>query len=119
MPCWILIVILVLVAAALWAYLVWPSSVRSRADKWRGTSFAHRGLHADGIPENTLSAFGKAVEGGYGMELDVRYTKDKKIVVCHDDDLKRVMGIEKKISELTLAQLREYRFPGTDETDNV
>ncbi len=34
------------------------------------THYAHRGLHGDGVPENSLEAFGRAVDAGYGIELD-------------------------------------------------
>ena len=50
---------------------------------------AHRGLSAR-YPENTLLAFAKALEAGAEMmELDVRLTADKEIVVAHDLDLSR------------------------------
>ncbi len=49
---------------------------------------AHRGLH-DGksIPENSILAFEKAVEKGYGIELDITISKDNQIVVFHDETL--------------------------------
>lgn len=48
--------------------------------------FAHRGLHdnAGEAPENSMAAFCKAVEAGYGMELDVHVTKDGIPVIFHD-----------------------------------
>lgn len=54
--------------------------------------YAHRGLHdnATDAPENSLAAFRKAVEAGYGIELDVQITADKKLVVFHDDTLARM-----------------------------
>ena len=67
------------------------------------TMIAHRGLfdnHSE-APENSLAAFRKAVDQGFGIELDVQLTKDGKLVVFHDFDLKRMCGIHKKLTELT------------------
>lgn len=46
-----------------------------------GKYIAHRGLHCDLVPENSLPAFRFAVEKGLSIELDVRLTKDCRIVV--------------------------------------
>ncbi len=60
---------------------------------------AHRGASAY-APENTISAFKKAIElKADWFELDVHLTADNKLVVIHDDDLKRVTGIEGKVTE--------------------
>jgi glycerophosphoryl diester phosphodiesterase len=80
------------------------------------TSFAiaHRGLH-EKFPENSLSAFRAAIEGGYAIETDVRLTKDEKLVLMHDDNLKRMCGIDKPVAECTLKQLSTLRLSGSDE----
>lgn len=74
-----------------------------------GTVFlkvGHRGARAYEI-ENTIDSFRKAIElGANAIELDVRLTKDKRLVLCHDDNLKRVFGIDAKISEATLKELK-------------
>ncbi len=51
---------------------------------------AHRGLHNNSVPENSLSAFSKAIESGYPIELDVQIIADGTIVVFHDDSLSRL-----------------------------
>ena len=68
----------------------------------------HRG--AKGIaPENSLSGFKKAVELGIdGVELDVHLTKDGKLVVVHDMDLKRLTGLRISIEQLTFKELKKY-----------
>jgi len=68
----------------------------------------HRG--AKGIaPENSLSAFEKALDLGIdGIELDVHLTKDGKLVVIHDMDLKRLTGVGNSIKQLTFKELKEY-----------
>lgn len=63
------------------------------------TPIAHRGLHKGfKIPENSYTAFEKAISKNYAIELDVRITKDKKVVVFHDKNLIRVCGVKKKIA---------------------
>ncbi len=54
--------------------------------------YAHRGLHDNSTdaPENSMAAFKKAVDAGYGIELDVQLTKDGVPVVFHDFTLARV-----------------------------
>lgn len=74
---------------------------------------AHRGVHNDRIPENSLEAFELAVCKHYAIELDVQMTKDKHIVVFHDYDTKRMLGRERKISESTLSELRACHLPGS------
>lgn len=67
------------------------------------------------IPENSMQAFKRAVESGYGIELDVQLTKDHKLVVFHDKTLKRMCGINKKISACTFEELQAYGLAGTEE----
>lgn len=68
---------------------------------------AHRGASLK-YPENTMSAFKGAYElGADWIELDVQQTKDRKIVVSHDTNLKRVTGINKNIVEMTYDEIKE------------
>ena len=80
-------------------------------------NFAHRGLYDNekGVPENSLAAFRAAMENGYGCELDVQFTKDKQLIVFHDNDYKRACGVDKPVWELTLEEAKELRLFGTDE----
>ena len=68
---------------------------------------AHKG--ASGIaPENTLTAFQKALDLGVDMiELDVRHTKDEEIVVFHDSTLERTTDGRGLVEDITLAEIRE------------
>jgi len=90
---------------------------KKRKQPFLGRNFAHRGLHSPDktIPENSLAAFRLAAEAGYGMELDVQLSKDGYVVVFHDDDLKRVCGIDHRVDELTLSELKELSLCGTQE----
>lgn len=85
---------------------------------FRPYRYAHRGLHdaAAGIPENTLPAFRRAVEAGFGAELDVHLTKDGKLVVFHDDGMQRLCGVDRAISDLRSDELALYPILGTQET---
>lgn len=68
---------------------------------------AHRGASSD-FPENTLAAFGKAIEiGADGLEFDVRITKNGVPIVFHDPTLKRIAGKNVRIVETNVEDLRE------------
>lgn len=77
--------------------------------------FAHRGYfnNEKGIPENSIPSFKKAIRYGYSIELDVHLTKDEKIVVFHDFNLKRMCGINKKIEDITYSELLKYNLLNT------
>ena len=117
-----MILLILLVSAAVLAVLyllaVMPR-MTNRADirPFLGRLYAHRGLHdnASDAPENSLAAFRKAAEKGFGIELDVQLTKDLVPVVFHDFTLKRVCGVDKKVRELTFDQLQELRLCGSDQ----
>ncbi|MDX9730282.1 MAG: glycerophosphodiester phosphodiesterase [Bdellovibrionales bacterium] len=68
---------------------------------------AHRGAwRVRGCAENTFSAFDRAREAGcWGIEFDVRLTKDGVPVVHHDETLLRTFGRPLAISDLTLSTL--------------
>lgn len=79
--------------------------------------YAHRGLHdnASDAPENSMKAFQKAAEAGYGIEMDIQLSKDNIPVVFHDFTLKRVCGAEGKISDYTYEELQQFHLCGTEE----
>lgn len=72
---------------------------------------AHRGLTNDNIKENTLESFKNAIDNGYdGIELDVRLTKDKKIVVLHDKLINRTSDGIGNINKLMYKDVLKYNF---------
>ncbi len=87
-------------------------------DRFQNVRYAHRGLHNvdEGRPENSLSAFRAAVDGGFGAELDVHLMRDGSLAVVHDSDLTRVTGIGAKIEDLTAEDLPAYPLKGSGET---
>ena len=108
---WILIVLAAVAALYLW--LIAPSKKHPDSGALAGWLYAHRGLH-DGnhkVPENSLEAFRRAVDAGYGMELDVQHTRDDRLVVFHDANLKRVCGVDKNVRDLTYGELKRYPLP--------
>lgn len=78
--------------------------------------YAHRGLYDNktDAPENSMKAFKKAVDAGFGIELDVQLTKDERVVVFHDFSLKRMCNVDKKVNELTYAELSKLTLLDTD-----
>lgn len=72
---------------------------------------AHRGLTSKDIKENTLEAFRNAINNGYeGIELDIRKTKDNKIVVIHDKYINRTSNGSGNINKLLYKELLKYNF---------
>ncbi len=103
----------------LYLFLISPGSWPYHSDPmlWE-ISYAHRGLHQKDrtVPENSLMAFGKAIEAGYGIELDINLTADGEVVVFHDDSLLRVCGVDKLISQCLATELADFRLEKTDQT---
>lgn len=81
----------------------------------KGWNYAHRGLHDASVPENSMGAFRAALEAGCGIELDIHLMKDGNLAVIHDASLQRTVGVDRKIEELTAAELENYRLAGTEE----
>ena len=79
--------------------------------------FAHRGLHdkEGAVPENSMAAFRRAVEAGYGMELDVHVTKDGIPVIFHDFKLERMCGADGEIEDYTYEELRQFTLGKSEE----
>lgn len=76
----------------------------------------HRGLHSEGIPENSMSAFKASVEKGYPIELDVQLTRDEKLVVFHDKKLKRIFEQDIWLKDITYQDLSKFYFSNSKET---
>lgn len=76
---------------------------------------AHRGLHSDSVPENSISAFAKAIESGYPIELDVQIIADGTIVVFHDDSLSRLTDNDGYLKFLNKEDLKYLSLKGSNE----
>lgn len=78
--------------------------------------FAHRGLFNKEFPENSMEAFDNAIKYGYGIELDVQFSKDEKLVVFHDDNLKRVTGDNRNVCDVEYSELKTLKLSNTEKT---
>ena len=75
--------------------------------------FVHRGFHFN-APENTMAAFGPVL-GKFGIEMDIRYLKKDKNIVCfHDRYTSRLLGVPGKISNFSYDELSKYRYVDTN-----
>lgn len=108
--------IIILVLTAAYFFAIHGRSGHKGLKDIRGWSYAHRGLHREGVPENSMAAFRAALENGYGIELDVHLLSDGNLAVMHDSDLLRTTGNAGKIEDLTTTDLKKYRLEGTDQT---
>lgn len=110
-----IVIILLLIAA--YVFLIAPKACPKDAMRdFANRNYAHRGLYSQNqsVPENSLAAFRAAADKGYGVELDVQFTLDKRLVVFHDDDLKRACGVDKRVDQLTFDQLQQLSLFGTE-----
>jgi len=117
----VLYVILIIAAAIIILYFlaIMPRlGHRKPREAFLGVHYAHRGLHDNSseAPENSMAAFKKAVEAGYGIEMDVQMTKDKVPVVFHDFTLERACGREGKVCDYTWDELLQFRLFSSEET---
>lgn len=117
---WIIALISVLSALLvfflIFLFLIAPGKKREEMEKFKSQKYAHRGLHDATRAENSLSAFRAAVDAGYGIELDVRLSRDGVLVVFHDDTLDRVTGEVGRVDERTAAELGKINLSGTADT---
>ncbi len=102
-------------------FVVWLLLLRcrSRGRGWKkllGRRYAHRGWHDKPvIPENSLPAFRRALDRGWGAELDVHLLRDGTLAVFHDSDLRRCTGEAGNIEDLDQEGLSRLRLEGTEE----
>lgn len=112
------ILIVLLVLAGVYVFMVAPRMI-GRADRtpFMNRHYAHRGLfdNQSEAPENSLAAFRKAVEAGYGIEFDVQLSKDNKLVVFHDDTLQRMCGVPGNVWDYTLEELKQMYLLQSEE----
>ena len=115
----LVLLIVVVVLAVLYLLMIMPRMMH-KPDRtpYLRVLYAHRGLHDNETqaPENSLAAFQKAVDAGYGIELDVQLSKDKIPVVFHDFTLKRICGVEGKVADYTYEELRKFHLAQSDQT---
>ena len=110
--------ICLLAAFVLYLFMIMPRITnRPSREPFKGVLYAHRGLfdNESDAPENSMAAFKKAVDGGYGIECDVQLTKDGVPVVFHDFALERVTGAKGKVIEYTYEELMQFNLMNSRE----
>jgi glycerophosphoryl diester phosphodiesterase len=129
--------IVLLVVVVLYFLMIMPRMTRKPSrEPFTKVLYAHRGLHDNSgeAPENSMAAFKKAVDGGYGIECDVQLSKDGVPVIFHDFTLARVarypegeipqdavknpdgsFGVRGKVIDYTFEELSRFHLLNSDE----
>lgn len=89
-----------------------PSKVNNRTDlnwltQWE---YAHRGLHGDRVPENSLQGARLAIEVGLGIECDIQRSRDDQPIVFHDWELSRLIGVQDDVADLDSSDLQRLHY---------
>lgn len=101
----------VITSSASTVYSVY-SSITTTTISGRPIPIAHRG-HSS-YPENTNTAYRKALEGGMtAVEIDLRLSKDNEIVLMHDPTIDRTTNGSGSISSFTVEELKTYVVDST------
>lgn len=113
----LVLLLLVVMLGGLWLLAIRANAATRDFYGLTGAHYAHRGLHKSeaGVPENSKRAFRLAASNGYGAELDVHLSKDKRLVVMHDENLKRTTGLDMKIRNATAEVFDRLRLEQTGE----
>lgn len=90
-------------------YMKWPQPFPGKERLERCKIISHRGEYDNKtVFENTIPAFDRVREAGvWGIEFDIRWTKDLQPVVFHDRTLKRVFKSDIQVNKVTLAELKK------------
>jgi glycerophosphoryl diester phosphodiesterase len=75
--------------------------------------FAHRGLHGDGVPENSMGAFTAAIARGLGIECDIQRSCDGQAMVFHDWELDRLTCESGPVAQRSAAELGQLTLAGS------
>lgn len=89
-----------------------PRHRESRTSFLSTVSYAHRGLHGEGLVENSLPAFTAALAAGYGIECDVRLSADDMVFVFHDTDMGRLTAEKGRFSDRAADELDTIPLSG-------
>ena len=101
----------------LYLFMIFPRvGAKKKYRAFLGRVYAHRGVFDnERIPENSLPAFQGAIRLGVGIEFDIHRTADGEVVVFHDATLQRMCGDPRRITDLTLDELRTLSLLETGE----
>lgn len=108
-----IVLLVIILLAALYVLSTTGRNNHKGLQALQGWSYAHRGLHGCGVPENSMDAFQRAKAAGYGIELDIHLLSDGNLAVIHDASLMRTTGKAGYIEDLTTQQLKDFHLEGT------
>ena len=124
----ITIVVALVIMFFLWILSIRPNKItEDRREKMRPFEevyIAHRGLFSNKgerpgenpiAPENSLEAFHRAVEHGYGIEMDVQLTRDGQLVVFHDATMKRMCGDARYLYKCDYEDIKDFVLKHSDQ----
>ena len=111
----ILILIFLFLVVYVLFFFKWKKKTQKFYLKNRPIIFGHRGSPSY-ITENTIASFEKALDQNVdGLEFDVRCTKDKKVIIFHDKNLRRLAGKNKNVKSLTLHEIKKIKLKNGEE----
>ena len=88
---------------------------RLTPDSWLiNKPIAHRGWYDEFLPENTAPAYELAIKKGYPIELDVQLSSDGVLFCYHDNNSKRVCGVDKDVRTMTFNEVKTLRPNGKE-----
>ena len=111
-----IILLFIFLISAIYLFLIGTNNSRkTKMAEFEKVYITHRGLFNNtDIPENSIEAFKGTVKNGFGTELDVQLTKDNKLVVFHDESLKRICGIDANLRDLSYEELEKLNLLNTE-----
>lgn len=89
-----------------------PAPAPGRVAFLKGQPYAHRGLHGDGVLENSPAAFEAAIKLGHGIECDVQAAEDGRAFVFHDYELDRLTNQTGPIGKLRAKDIEQIELKG-------
>lgn len=89
-----------------------PAPAPGRVAFLKGQPYAHRGLHGNGVLENSPAAFAAAIKLGHGIECDVQAAEDGRAFVFHDYDLDRLTDRTGPIGKLRSEDIDRIELNG-------
>ena len=89
-----------------------PAPVLGRIAFLKGQPYAHRGLHGNGVLENSPAAFETAIKLGHGIECDVQAAEDGRAFVFHDYELDRLTDKTGPIGKLRAEDIDQIQLNG-------
>jgi glycerophosphoryl diester phosphodiesterase len=91
-------------------------ALRAAPDWLTQWEYAHRGLHREGVPENSRAAAEAAIAAGMGIECDIQMSRDNVPLVFHDWELDRLTGERGKVAARPAHDLCRIRLMNTAQT---